>query len=70
MPAAKFKASCLRLMREVERTGESLLITNRQRPLVRIEALDKPRAARLGALQGEVEIVGDIVHGDFPDEWE
>lgn len=35
--AAEFKANCLRIMREIERTGEAVTVTQRGRPMVEIK---------------------------------
>ena len=59
--ASEFKAKCLALMDEVERTGESIVITKKGKP---VAELVRPRARQrnaLGILKGRVFITGDII---------
>jgi prevent-host-death family protein len=44
--ATQFKARCLRLLDEVERTGESLVITKHGRPVARVEPPKPPEDLR------------------------
>jgi prevent-host-death family protein len=44
--AAEFKAHCLRILDEVERTGEPITITKRGRPVAEVKPL-KPRPKKL-----------------------
>jgi prevent-host-death family protein len=67
--AAEFKANCLKLMDEVEQTRQSILVTKRGRPVVRlVPAATEPPKLR-GALAGWMTIRGDIV-APLEDEWE
>lgn len=59
--AAKFKATCLELMDEVERTGTTVVVTKRGRAVARLVPVRvKVKSAR-GLLKGRVRILGDIV---------
>lgn len=61
LSAAKFKAQCLELMDRVARTGEHIIITKRGTPVARLgPVMDKPDTM-LGFMEGEIEILGDIV---------
>jgi len=40
--ATEFKARCLRLLDEVAGTGETLVVTKRGRPVVRVEPANPP----------------------------
>lgn len=40
--ATEFKARCLRLLDEVANTGETLVVTKRGRPVVRVEPSSPP----------------------------
>jgi prevent-host-death family protein len=42
IPASTFKARCLALLDEVERTGRPLIITKRGRPVARLEPVERP----------------------------
>ena len=73
MAASEFKAKCLGVLDEVARTGEPVVILKRGRPIAElIPVFDPDRGAfPQDALQGSVEIVGDIVAPPLPEEaWE
>ena len=59
--AAEFKATCLELMDEVERTGASIVVTKRGRAVARLAPVRAPVRSALGLLEGRVVIRGDIV---------
>jgi prevent-host-death family protein len=44
--ATQFKARCLRLLDEVAETGETLVVTKRGRPVVRVEPSLPPQGLR------------------------
>ena len=52
--AGDFKARCLKLLDEVARTGEPLIVTKRGRPVARLMPLEAPRPL-LGSVQYESE---------------
>ena len=47
IPAAEFKAKCLALLDEVAKTGLSLIVTKRGKPVVRIVPLEEEAAPDL-----------------------
>jgi len=57
--ATKFKAHCLRLLDEVAETGETLVVTKRGRPVVRVEPSTRPLDLRgsVKLLVGAEELV-------------
>lgn len=58
IPAGVFKAKCLRLLDEVDATGETLVITKRGRPVARIiPAHDEKPASLLGSVVREKDLV-------------
>ena len=59
--ASEFKATCLRLMDEVEVSGEEIVITKNGRPTARLVPYRKPPGAWFGADRDIIEIVGDII---------
>lgn len=71
MNAATFKARCLREMDRVQERGESLVITKRGRPVVRVvPARGGPRRLKLGALAKLGQVVGDVRQPAWaPEEW-
>ena len=74
IPAGEFKAKCLKLMDEVERTGEELVITKRGKPVAKLVPAAKPAAGArrplVGCLKGTVTILGDIVGPVMEPGWE
>jgi prevent-host-death family protein len=42
IPAAQFKARCLKLLDEVAETGETIVVTKRGKPVARIEPAAEP----------------------------
>lgn len=71
MPAAEFKARCLQVMDDVKRRREPVVITKRGVPVVKLVPADGPPAEVFDALEGRIEIVGDIVSPVArPEDWE
>ncbi len=61
MAAGEFKARCLRVMDEVERTRRSVVITKRGRPVAKLVPADAADPDVLfGRLAGKIHTVGDI----------
>ena len=61
IPAGEFKARCLALMDEVQRSGGEYVITKRGVPVARLLPVTSDRRPLLGSLKGTVSTVGDIV---------
>ena len=67
--AAEFKAKCLAVLDDVERTRRPVVITKRGKPVAElVPHIDRKREAR-GILKGRLEILGDIV-SPIDVEWE
>jgi prevent-host-death family protein len=67
-----FKARCLALIAEVERSGQSLTILKRGRPVAQVVPV-VPREERYpqDTLAGTVEVLGDVVSPVLPaSAWE
>ena len=65
--ASEFKAKCLGVLDKVERTGESVIILKRGRPVAQLIPFvstsdDYPQRT----LKGTVEILGDIISPVLP----
>jgi prevent-host-death family protein len=61
MKASAFKATCLQVMDEVEKTGEPVLITKNGKPVSKlVPARIRPKSL-FGVMKGRVTIQGDIV---------
>ncbi len=75
VPAAKFKATCLRLMERVAATGEPIVITKRGKPLARlVPVLDDPTKPGSGYGSGKGTILymapdAELL-GPFPVKWD
>ncbi len=67
---SKLKANMLRIFRELESSGDELIVTDRSRPVLRIQPISKKKTVEevFGAIQG-----GVIYHEDInlptADEW-
>lgn len=46
IPAARFKAQCLKLLDEVAETGETIVVTKRGKPVAKVEAVEEPRSLK------------------------
>jgi prevent-host-death family protein len=67
--ASEFKAKCLAVLDEVERTRRAVVITKRGRPVAQlVPHIERKRRAR-GILKGRLEILGDII-SPIDVEWE
>jgi prevent-host-death family protein len=66
--ATAFKAECLKIMDEVARTGESVTITKRGRPVAELRPVRGKSKSLFGAMKGSV-IYEDMVR-PLEVEWE
>lgn len=68
--AGEFKAKCLKLMDQVQESGEEIVITKRGKPIAKLVPVkdELPKRAGLGCMKGTVKILGDIVGPNF-EEW-
>ena len=69
---SKFKAQCLRLLDEVNRTGEGLTITRNGQPLVVINPITNTKTrAEFGVAKETGKILGDLITPAVePSKWE
>ncbi|MEL6579457.1 MAG: type II toxin-antitoxin system Phd/YefM family antitoxin [Cyanobacteria bacterium J06621_12] len=67
-----FKAQCLRLLDEVNRTGEGLTITRNGKPLAMVNPVTANRIrAEFGVAKGTGKIIGDLIAPSVEmSEWE
>jgi prevent-host-death family protein len=61
IPAAQFKAECLKIMDEVARTGRPVVVTKHGKPIVQLVPAPKPQESYFGHMKGTVTIKGNIV---------
>ena len=59
--ASEFKAECLAILDEVERTRKTIVITKRGKPVAEIVPHVAAKRKARGILKGRLEIVGDII---------
>ncbi len=70
---SKFKATCLAVLDEVNRTGEPVLVTKRGVPVAQIIPPPAPpkRKSRLGTMAGTAIMYDDLIEpASRPEEWE
>ena len=71
MGAGEFKSRCLKIMDQVHRTREPVVITKRGKPVAKLVHADKRGDDIFGCLKGVFKIVGDIESPVVaPEEWE
>jgi prevent-host-death family protein len=61
IPAAVFKAECLKLMDEVARTGQPVVITKHGKPVAQLVPVPAEPTSLFGYMKNTVTIKGDIV---------
>ena len=69
IPAGIFKAQCLKLMDEVQQTGEEIVVTKRGKPVVRLVPAGGKVDTLFGIMKGSATSHGDII-GPFHEEWQ
>jgi antitoxin (DNA-binding transcriptional repressor) of toxin-antitoxin stability system len=70
---SKFKATCLRLLDSVKKTGKSILVTRKGEPIALVIPPPPPPKPEqwLGCMKDRIEISGDIISPVLEDnEWE
>ena len=68
VPAGEFKARCLRLMDEVQKTRRPVVITKRGKPVARLVPVEEEIPSIFGRMKGTVTILGDII-SPIEQEW-
>lgn len=70
---SEFKAKCLALLDQVNKTKKPLRITRHGRPVAEVvpPSSVQDRSAWIGSMKGRMEILGDIISpASDEDEWE
>lgn len=70
LAVSEFKAKCLRLLDEVERYGNHLVITKHGRPIARVTPVSDSVRTLRGSWKGIVKGDKEIVYLDLSSEWE
>jgi prevent-host-death family protein len=60
MRASAFKAQCLKVMNNIQATGEPVIVTKRGKPVVKVIPAESGKDDIFGFMAGKAEIVGDI----------
>lgn len=69
--ASVFKARCLKIMNEIQSTGEPVVVTKRGTPVVKVVPAVSEPADLFGFMSGEFTIIGDIESPVVPlKDWE
>ena len=66
---SEFKAKCLSLVDEVERTGDRLVLTKKGKPVADVIPHKAEKRGLIGLYKGRMEILGDII-SPIDVEWE
>ncbi len=61
IPAATFKAECLKLMDEVARTGKPVVITKHGKPVAQLVPVSPQAESLFGYMKNAVVIKGDVI---------
>jgi prevent-host-death family protein len=61
IPAAQFKAECLKLMDEVEKTRQPIIITKHGRPVAQLAPVPADTGSLLGYMKATMRIQGDVL---------
>lgn len=68
--ASEFKATCLALMDQVARTGETIVVTKNGKPVAELRPHRQPRVkSPLGLHKGQSEILGDVIEPVATGTW-
>jgi len=60
MRASAFKARCLKVMNDIQATGEPLIVTKRGKPVVKVVPVESEKDDIFGFMADKFDIVGDI----------
>ena len=70
MLVSEFKAKCIAVLKEVNRSREPMIVTLRGKPLVTIQPFaELPVDKQLGGRKGQMTIHADLVRADSTDDW-
>lgn len=60
IPAGEFKTHCLRIMDEVRKRRQPVLVTKKGVPVAKLVPIDEAERSIFGCLAGVIELVGDV----------
>lgn len=67
--AGVFKAQCLKIMDDVERTKMEIIITKHRKPIVKLVPIKPDKQVIFGRMKGMIHIKGDILK-PIDEEWD
>jgi antitoxin (DNA-binding transcriptional repressor) of toxin-antitoxin stability system len=70
---SKFKATCLRLMDDVKKTGKSIIVTRKGEAIAIVSPAPPPPKQKswLGSMKDSIQVTGDIISPAADEkEWE
>ncbi len=69
---SEFKATCLKVIDQVKKTGIPIIVTKRGKPYALVTTLPPPtkKESWLGKFKDEIEIVGDIIEPVGVEDWD
>jgi prevent-host-death family protein len=69
---SEFKATCLKVIDQVKKTGIPIVITKRGKPYALVTPPPPPtkKESWLGKFKDEIEIVGDIIEPVGVEDWD
>lgn len=60
MRASAFKAQCLKVMNDIQATGEPVIVTKRGKPVVKVVPIKPEKDDIFGFMADKFDIIGDI----------
>lgn len=69
IPAGEFKAKCLQLMDEVEKSKQEIVITKYGKPVAKLVPYTQEKKSLFGSIKG-FTYIGDIVSPVSEDDWD
>lgn len=69
MAAGEFKAKCLSVMDEVNRTKRGLIITKRDVPIAELIPVNYTKRSVFGCMKNSVKFIGDVTK-PIGEEWD
>ena len=67
--ASEFKAKCLKIMDDVAKTGEEVIITKNGKPISKLVPYREPKQSLFGIHAGKLTVCGDIL-APLGGEWD
>ena len=66
---SEFKSHCLEILKNLEKTNSSIVITKRNKPIATVSPFVKKKKSIFGMLHSRGEIKGDVI-SHINEEWE